>query len=163
MGRKYQSHILKIASWNVHGLKKKCKNTDFLKYIDEYDVCFISETWITEKFCLPGKYVFIKNALKKKNKSGGRCSGGIAVIINEKLKSGIKIMKECNCGIWLKLDRNFFKFEHNMYICGLYLPPSNSTYAIKVPYDAIERDIVDRFVDGKILLVGDTNSRTVQL
>jgi hypothetical protein len=131
--------------------------------LKDFHVCFISETWCTKQFSLPNKYVYCRNAVKKKKDVGGRHSGGIAIIIDEQIRKGIKIIKETDYGVWIKLDKYHFKIKQNMYICGLYLPPANSPYAIELPYEAIERDILDLYNDGDVLLMGDTNSRTADL
>ena len=156
------SDSLKLAAWNVHGLGSKMDDSEFVNTLLSFDICFLQETWCTQKFTVPGKYVFCKHAVKNNN-SGGRYSGGIAVVISEKLKQGIKIMKSCEYGIWIKLDKKCFNIDSNVYVCGLYLHPINSPYASKSPYEAIERDITDCYSDGDILLVGDTNSRTAEL
>ena len=70
------SQVLKIAAWNVHGLGSKINDADFVNKLLGFDICFLQETWCTEKFSVPGKYVFCKHAVKHKN-SGGRFSGGI--------------------------------------------------------------------------------------
>ena len=50
-----------------------------------------------------------------------------------------------------------------MYICAVYIPPINSPYTIKHPYEIIERDISELCNDGEVLLMGDTNSRCADL
>jgi hypothetical protein len=30
--------------------------------------------------------------------------------------------------LWLKLDKTFFSFEKDLYICACYIPPVNSVY-----------------------------------
>ena len=36
---------MRILSRNIHGLKRKLGDTDFLQYVSDYDIVFLSETW----------------------------------------------------------------------------------------------------------------------
>ena len=61
--------------------------------------------------------------------------------------------------LWLKLDRNFFDFDKDLYICSVYIPPINSNY-YENDFESLENEISTFANRGKILLVGDFNSRT---
>jgi hypothetical protein len=157
------SHILKLAAWNIHGIGKKLEDDEFVNRLNEFQICFLLETWCTKQFSLPNKYVYCKNAVEKNCNAGGRYSGGIAIIIDEQIRKGVKIFKESDYGVWIKLDKHYFNIEQNVYMYALYLPPVNSPYAMKLPYDCIERDLVDLCSDGNVLILGDTNSRTADM
>ena len=47
-----------------------------------------------------------------------------------------------------------------MYICGIYIPPSNSNHFNSDIFDELENDILNCTSQGSILLMGDFNSRT---
>ena len=157
-----QNVCLNIAAWNIHGIGKKLDIQEFVQRISSFDICFLLETWSTRNFSIPGKYVFCKKAVKKKKRSG-RFSGGIAIIIDEKLRKGIKIIKETDYGIWIKLSKFHFKLEQHIFLCAVYLPPDNSPYNITSPFEKIENDILDLCNDGYPLLLGDMNARTAGL
>jgi endonuclease/exonuclease/phosphatase family metal-dependent hydrolase len=61
----------------------------------------------------------------------------------------------------LKLDKSFFDFEHDLFVCAVYIP-----HVIAVHYDndfALLENEVSIFANqGNILLIGDFNSRTGQ-
>ena len=62
----------------------------------------------------------------------------------------------------LKLKKQAFSLEQDVYLCGCYVPraPSNSPKVIENPFELIENDIVKRQDDCDVLLLGDMNSRT---
>ena len=154
--------IVKIGSWNIHGLSDKLEDDDFVNRISELDICFLLETWSQENFSLADSYVFSKHASKKIGKQG-RKSGGISVIINKKFRKATKIYKETEYGIWIKLDKNVINSVTDLFICGVYIPPIDSSYSLKTPFDAIENDISELPPDCYTLLVGDFNARTGNL
>ena len=153
---------LKIGSWNVHGLGSKIKDSDFVHSVNNLDICFLMETWADEKVYMPDKYVYCKNALKKSNKNG-RKSGGITVIISEQLRKATKIYKDTEYGVWLKICKSIMKIDKDIYICGIYVPPTNSEYAIDQPFEQIENDVSELPGNCYTLLVGDFNARTGEL
>lgn len=61
--------------------------------------------------------------------------------------------------LWLKLDKRFFGFEEDLYVCAVYIPPMNSTHNDN-DYLSLESEILNFCCKGKILLMGDFNSRT---
>jgi exonuclease III len=150
---------LKIASWNVHGLGDKINDVDFVNNISNFHICFLLETWCTDTFNLDDKYVYCKNASKKKNRRG-RYSGGIAVIIDKRIRIGTKIVRETEYGIWIKLCKHVFGMEKDLYICGVYIPPTSSPYAIQHPFESVENDMVNLSNDCDFLLMGDMNARS---
>ena len=59
------SHILKLAAWNIHGIGKKLEDDEFVNRLNEFQICFLLETWCTKQFSLPNKYVYCKNSVLK--------------------------------------------------------------------------------------------------
>ena len=61
--------------------------------------------------------------------------------------------------LWLKLDKNYFGFTDDIYVCAVYIPPVTSNH-----YDNdflfLENEINNFCDKGKIVLIGDFNSRT---
>ena len=106
-----------------------------------------------------GKIVIRKDAKKIVNKRG-RKSGGILVLIDTEIKKGITIVENNNeYGIWLRLHKNYFMTENDIYMCGIYLPPGDSPYAIKKLFKVMENDICTFSNLGKVIIIGDTNGR----
>jgi hypothetical protein len=66
--------------------------------------------------------------------------------------------------LWLKLDKFFFHFSRDLYICFLYISPINSCYTKrtncdKLIFDKLEKDILKYSLLGDISLMGDLNAR----
>ena len=54
------------------------------------------------------------------NRRANRCSGGIVLYLKDSISDGIKVVKNhANSIIWLKLDKNYFKIESDVYIAGV--------------------------------------------
>ena len=52
-------------------------------------------------------------------------------IVDTEIKKRTTIIENINDnGIWLKLLKNHFMTENDIYLCGIYLPPGASPYAI---------------------------------
>ena len=60
--------------WPVAGVTKKLKDSDFVNTILQFDICILLETWCSESFIIPNRYVYSKKAKKLKGKKG-RYSG----------------------------------------------------------------------------------------
>lgn len=61
-----------------------------------------------------------KKATKRINKKG-RASGGIVIVMKKYIKRAVKIFKETNYGIWLKLCKDICNCEKDVYLCGTYI------------------------------------------
>ena len=63
--------------------------------------------------------------------------------------------------LWLKLDKMFFGLSQDVYLCAVYIPPISSPH-----YDndfiSLEGEVSTFSSKGKIVLIGDFNSRTGQ-
>ncbi len=154
---------LRIAQWNVKGLTEiKQNNSDFVHKLNKFDIIFLTESWLTKKVefanfqthCLPAT---------KMNSRGGRYSGGIIVLIRENITKYVKLHMKKDYGLWLKINKSTLNMDENLYIGGIYLPPSDSRYAIPSVFETIEKDIVQLSETGNILLTGDYNARTGNL
>ena len=65
--------------------------------------------------------------------------------------------------VWWKLDKSFFNFEKDIYVCSVYIPPSNSTfyssYKGNDPFNELQQQISFYSRKGDIILNGDFNAR----
>ena len=63
-----------------------------------------------------------------------------------------------------KLDKSFFNLEKDIYVCSVYIPPSNSTFCSSYkgndPFDELQQQISFYSRKGDIILNGDFNART---
>ncbi|CAG2202169.1 RAB1A [Mytilus edulis] len=153
---------LSISSWNVHGLGDKLKDELFIENL-KGDINILLETWKGEskEFKLEGHCIISKSRKKKKAR---RYSGGIIVTIKKPYFKGITYLKEATTSpnrLWLKLNKNFFGFVHDIYLCALYIPPFSSSHYDN-DLDFLENEISTFSMNGQIVLIGDLNARTGQ-
>ena len=85
------------------------------------------------------------------------------ILYKSNLISGITRMPSSNKHfIWVKLDSNFFGLNEDIFVSGVYLPPSNSNYYKDQDIDIIDKlrsDIIKYSSQGQIIIIGDLNSR----
>ena len=97
------------------------------------------------------------------SKGNNRYFGGLAILRKDHVKSHVKILTNTNPDYqWIKLEKQFFGFTSDLYICLVYNPPSVSSYSKKTQIDIIdclEKDIVKYKKLGNITLCGDFNAR----
>ena len=148
-----------VAHWSIHGLADKLDDDNFKDFVNKFDICFLTETWKEGIVNMSGKIVIRKDAKKIVNKRG-RKSGGILALIDTEIKKGITIVENnIEYGIWLRLHKNYFMTENDIYLCGIYLPPGDSPYAIMKLFEVKENDICTFSNLGKVIIIGDTNGR----
>lgn len=104
---------------------------------------------------------------KSVNTTKGRTSGGISFYYRNNIRQHVKIVQTNQFGIiWVKLDQQVFSFDEDVYICHMYIPPSNSNVLQTHDFDFFENlelDIVKYNDLGKVYVTGDLNSRTADL
>jgi len=124
--------------------------------------CLITETWRKDntKLNIDGFWDF--SQIRPKHRKAFQHSGGITVLIKHHVKPGIKVADSTEGFIWLKLDKSFFHFTNDVYLCAAYIPPQNSTKAIhnKTDYYQSLLDSCFKFSClGNIIIAGDLNAR----
>lgn len=162
------NHNLSVCTWNVGGLKKfnydKTKDPTFIKEISCYDIVLLTETHLGyDSFLdIPGyNYTPICRPKSKNN----RYFGGLGILIKSNIKRGIEILKNQSVDYqWIRLDKNYFHFTRNIFLCLAYIIPATSHYAGQMSIDVlscIENDIINNYSDkGHIMICGDLNART---
>lgn len=64
--------------------------------------------------------------------------------------------------MWIKLEKDFFGFQKDLYMCVVYNPPSMSSYTQGLDRDIIEcleQETAKYMKMGNVLLCGDFNAR----
>jgi hypothetical protein len=90
--------------------------------------------------------------------------GGLAVFIKRQISTGIPLVDKSMTEImWFKLNAHFFLLERDLFICFLYISPSNSSFVQKRDLDKqifskLEADIAKYSLRGDIMLMGDLNA-----
>ena len=109
------------------------------------------------KYCLNQDYTCEhifgnKSAGAKK----GRFSGGISIYYKNCFKDKIKVIEKNQSGVmWLKILKEVFSFDHDVYICVAYIPPSGSNVLRSQDIDLFEQlelDIIRYKRLGKVFL-----------
>ena len=75
-------------------------------------------------------------------------------------------MEKNQCGIlWVKIQSDLFRFEEDVYICNLYIPPSSSKVLNNQEtdiYEFLEQGVLRYKDQGKLYITGDFNGRTAR-
>ena len=123
-----------VASWNVNGLFRNvngvrtCKldNPQFSSKLTT-DIVILNETHASSNDILNLESYFCISNCRSVNPS--RLRGGLAVFIRSNLRRGIKVINKSHTDmVWLKLHKGFFNFEQDLFICGIYISPSSTSY-----------------------------------
>ena len=150
--------MLKFLCWNITGFNIN-KITDF---VDSYDIVGLVETWTNDESLinLPGYKSFHLCATKKKGIKKGRRSGGIIIYYKTNLQNGIKLVIKRNYGLWIRLDKQFFNLDFDLYLAVVYIKPYYPNSNNEELFENLKHDIAKYSEKGKIFLSGDFNSRT---
>lgn len=157
---KYQQQ-LSISSWNVRGLGDKHTDDFFLSKIKS-DINVLLETWKGENQNTQIEGYISITKCRKKHKKSKRHSGGIIIYIKKSIYKGVTyLLKETSSPnrAWLKLNKDFFGFKKDLYLCAVYIPPQNSVHSNDDLLD-LESEVTKFSVNGDIALIGDFNART---
>lgn len=103
------------------------ENKEFSEFLvsNNIDILCLQETWTNNDSKIEmNNYVMYHKPRPFKHKKAKRNSGGIVVFIKDALHKGIQLVLSDSDGImWFKLDKEFFSFEDDLYLCCAYLPP----------------------------------------
>ena len=156
---------LGVLSWNINGLtSSKLEDPDFLNYICKYGIIFMYESWTHNKSDINfNGYESFNFYRRFQNRRANLCSGGIVLYLKDSISDGVKVVKNhANSIIWLKLDKNYFKIESDVYIAGVYIWCENSPAYNIVDVDffsLLQNDINDYCSKGRVILCSDWNAR----
>lgn len=150
-----------ISTWNIHGISDKLLDQDFATRLHKSDILILTETWCENIDNISNDFNFFScSAVKKNSINTGRKSGGIIFLYREKLfQDKITLVKKCNNYIWSKIDKHVFDTDRDIYICGAYINPENSSYFDENIFENLEYDIEHFSNIGHIIIAGDLNAR----
>ena len=154
---------LALMSWNIQDCKgdgsDKFQNSDFIKILKQGDIICLQET---------KKQIKVEGYISYNSNRKGSRSGGVCVMAENRLRKGVSLV-HCNESddiLAVKLDRNFFKFEFDLYLVCFYISPPNSSYAKKIPdytentFAALNTVCARLRQKGEVAMCGDSNART---
>ena len=159
-----QKHTnLRLFDFNVEGLKSKLEDTSFIKLVQQFDILVLPETWKrdTSKLDLEGFRDF--SQVRQKHFNAIRYSGGIAVLVKNTMRPGVRLAEDSERFIWLRLEKSFFNLQSDVSLCRAYILPSNTTQNIHSKTDYfwdLENTTLKYREKGDILIMGQLNSRT---
>lgn len=162
-------NTVKITTWNVNGLYNKsqdyCKLDDslFVNRILPYDIVGLVETHSSQDNRINVSDYFCFQNDRPKKSTARKASGGLAVLIKNSIRPGVKIVGSDQISIWLKLDKTFFNGQYDTYLSIVYIPPENSTFSLNTnvdPFQILERQVINYKRMGEIVIMGDLNART---
>lgn len=121
------------------------------------------ETWSREdththtplnyrELCIP--------SVKHPHTKHGRDSGGIIIWFKEHFLDDISPEKKGTTHIWLKLKREIVTSDQDIYLCAIYIPPTDSPYYCGDYFQTLQSEILHFQSMGSVLPMGDMNART---
>ena len=154
---------INMLSFNVEGLKPNLEDSNFLEFIKDYDLSILSKTWKadTSKLNIEGFWDY--SQVRPRHKNATRHSGGITIIAKHNIRPELKLVENSEGFLWIRLEQSFFKLENDIFLCGAYIPPKNTTQNILSKTDyfgSLENSILKYKDKGNIVIMGDLNART---
>ena len=164
---------INILTWNIEGLitgdgTNKLRLSQILKTVHKYDIICLNETWQdNDRNSNVNGYTQYTSFRRYKHKNARRNSGGVAVLVRNSISKGVSKLKSASddC-IWLKLEKDFFGFDKNLYLCCCYLIPQHSstfTWNDINNCEILETEVLYHSNLGNVLICGDLNARTGDL
>jgi exonuclease III len=168
---------IKLTFWNIQGLPRKCDRRNvfsdmFSSAIRNFDIIGLTESWYNDEDVnntstnieVAGYKRFTSGRKLRHSKGHGSPRGGVVVYYRAEFDKSISVMKS-NHGdqLWIKLDRDYFGLERDLFIATVYIAPANSPISTKRdfdPFDVLKSDIMRYSQMGDVMLAGDFNART---
>lgn len=147
----------------MEGLRNCLNDVEFYNFVYNFDILFFQETWQRKNDIFEIKGYELISVPRKESLKSHRGHGGISLFFRKELSKGIVILEIDHSGIlWVKCCKKFFHLPQDLYICFLYIPPSNSVY-----YNVHELGFfetlelgVRKYLDfGSVTVIGDLNAR----
>ena len=128
--------LLSIGALNLKGLKNaeinKVEEDDFIQFVDTNDIIIITETLLAKQESIALQDFKIIHTAHDKHVNAAKNSGGVLIAYRRKFQKGITVCYKANTEfIWLKLGKEFFKLDKDIYLAGVYIGPSNSPYLLR--------------------------------
>ena len=164
-----QHDYLKIIHWNIEGnasqeFGHKVSHPQFQSIVQGYDIIALTETHASPDMHIdiPGFVSYQIN--RPKHAKARKHSGGIAVLVKQYIRSAITFLQsESKDIVWVKIAADKLGLSNNLYLGVVYISPKNSCYNScmkETVYDTLEKEVSEYQKCGKVMLVGDFNSRT---
>ena len=170
-----------IAAWNLNGFQQTINSFKYNKLHNQQVLDILT---VNKIFCLIETHHRAEDvgALhiehfkchsvcrpKSRNVKRYKPSGGLAVYIHTSIQPEVRIMSEPGTeSIIIKLKKEYFSQNNDIYVCFAYCVPSNSNVLHRefMPddiWDDLQAKLAKYDAQGDIILLGDLNSRTHNL
>lgn len=143
-------------------------DAEFFNLICENDLIFCCETWqrSSDNFDIQNYHCISvprPESLHIRGK-GKRGHGGICLYVKNNIYDGVEVMEKISEGfLWIKLKKDFFSMQYDLFICFCYIPPKDSIYFKTAEldlFDILEKGLRHYSDYGLVGVVGDLNCRT---
>ena len=129
---------LKFCCLNIGGSHDKLEDDLFLSEIRHYDIVLSLETHIgyDKVVSIEGFHYFPVYRAKSAN---GRYYGELAVLTRTNIRPFVSFLKNTSTEYqWLKLDKKFFNFQNDRFLCLAYIPPNQSSYTANMQHNLLD-------------------------
>ena len=170
---------LRITCYNVNGLgrnikrgpenrrKTKIDQAEISEILKNNEIIFLLETWLKDEKEISDNSVkeFKSYGTYRKLRVVNRGNGGILCFIKCSIQEGVSYEdSESDDLLWIKLDKNYFGINEDLYICGVYISPDENNAAVyehlhKKPFEILHEECNKYENKGHIALLGDFNAR----
>jgi exonuclease III len=161
-------NLLSFCSWNIDGLKKNLGSDNVLCRLSRHDFIALQETHTSHKNIdsaivdIDGFSYLCKHSISNDTRKGGRGSGGLFFMYRHQYYQGLEQVQTTNdYTLWVKLSKQMFGWDQDLYVCTFYIPPHDSPY-FQDQFEKLETEIAQFSQNGDVLIMGDSNSRTLR-
>ena len=142
----------------------KLSDIDFVRVIKRMDLFCLSETHVGPDLNIALDNYYVYKSCREIS-ANNRFFGGLCIFISNFIRKGIKVIRNNHQDIvWLKIRKDFFKLDKDLYICFTYISPSNSSYYrnndtdSESVFDLIKQDCAEFMVTGNVMIMANFNA-----
>ena len=147
----------------MEGLKPKLADPNVIDFIQKYDVVIFTEIWKADTSKINIERYRDYSQIRPKHTNATRLSGGITVLAKHIIRPDIKLFENTEGFLWFKLAKNAFQTDDDIFLCGAYIPPKNTTKNVLAKTDYFgnfEKAILRYKEKENILILRDLNVKT---
>ena len=129
--------------------------SDLHDIIKSHDILGFVETMKSDIFRpqIPG-YQAYHFARLKKHENAKRDSGGILILVSNKIRKYVSVQRESDSVVWVKLHGKYLSLPSDISIGFVYIPPEGSTHAVGDTdiFDDLSASIQTRSKQGQVVI-----------
>ena len=145
----------------MEGLKLKLGDPNVIDFIQKYDVVIFTEIWKADTPKINIERYWDYSQIRPKHTNATRHLGGITVLAKHIIRPSLKLVENTEGVLWFKLAKNAFQTDDDIFLCGAYIPPKNTTKNVLAKTDYFGNFEKARYKEKKyILILRDLSART---